>query len=178
MVHVENVNTVKSVKSNSPGKVKIQMNGIEVNAIIDTGSSVNIIDENTYKLIGSPSLFATESSLFPFGVNEKLNVEGKFVANISAKEKEVRSHVHVIKGSRVCNVLSEKASLELGLIKYVHKIELNPESDCPELFEGFGKLSDYELKLHVDESVKPVVQTSRKVPFAHREKVEIKLKEL
>ena len=39
-------------------------------------------------------------------------------------------------------------------------------------------MKGYELKLHVDESVKPVAQHVRRIPFGLREKVDAKLDEL
>ena len=39
-------------------------------------------------------------------------------------------------------------------------------------------MKDYELKLHIDESVKPVAQHVRRIPFGLREKVDAKLDEL
>ena len=47
-----------------------------------------------------------------------------------------------------------------------------------ELFSGVGLLKGYELKLNIDDSVKPVAQPVRRIPFAVREKVERKLDEL
>jgi hypothetical protein len=32
-------------------------------------------------------------------------------------------------------------------------------------FTGLGKLKDFKLQLHVDESIKPVAQTARKIPL-------------
>ena len=46
------------------------------------------------------------------------------------------------------------------------------------LFTGVGLLKNYELKLHIDESVKPVAQPVRRIPFGLREKVEKKLDQL
>ena len=48
----------------------------------------------------------------------------------------------------------------------------------PELFNGVGLLKNYELGLHVDSSVTPIVQPLRRVPFQLREKVDKKLDEL
>ncbi|KAK3743001.1 hypothetical protein QZH41_007219 [Actinostola sp. cb2023] len=50
--------------------------------------------------------------------------------------------------------------------------------DFKECLEGVGKLKDFKAKLHVDETVKPVAQKQRPVPFGLREKVEMKLDEL
>ena len=53
-------------------------------------------------------------------------------------------------------------------------------SDCSEgdirrqyqdFFTGIGLLKGYELKLHADESVKPVAQPVRRIPFGLRAKV-------
>ena len=46
------------------------------------------------------------------------------------------------------------------------------------LFTGVGLLKGYELKLHIDESVKPVAQPVRRIPFGLREKVDKKLDQL
>ena len=41
-----------------------------------------------------------------------------------------------------------------------------------------AKLKDYELKLHIDESVRPVAQPVCRIPFSRRAKVNEKLDEL
>ena len=48
----------------------------------------------------------------------------------------------------------------------------------PQAFTGLGKLTNYELKLNIDESVTHVAQPIRRIPFSRREKVVQKLKEL
>ena len=45
-------------------------------------------------------------------------------------------------------------------------------------FNGIGKLSDYELKLHIDDSVEPVAQRMYRIPFSLQERVTKKLDEL
>ena len=54
--------------------------------------------------------------------------------------------------------------------------ELKPK--YPSVFQGIGKLKDYQLKLHVDPSVTPVVQKVQRVPFSVKDKVTAKVKEL
>ena len=44
-----------------------------------------------------------------------------------------------------------------------------------DLFNGVGLLKEYELKLLVDDSVKPVAQLVRRIPYRLREKVNKKL---
>ena len=42
-------------------------------------------------------------------------------------------------------------------------------------FDGVGKLTDYQVKIHVNKEVNPVAQHPRRMPFSLREKVERKL---
>ena len=47
-----------------------------------------------------------------------------------------------------------------------------------ERFNGVGLLKDYELKLNIDDSVRPEAHPVRRIPFGARERVERKLDEL
>ena len=71
-------------------------------------------------------------------------------------------------------------SLRLGPSHAVNVV--NTEGDIKEKyrerFNGVGLLRDYELKLNIDNSVKPVAQPVGRIPFGVREKVERKLDEL
>ena len=80
-------------------------------------------------------------------------------------------------------MLSWKTSQELGLSKAVHTVnedssrridKLVEEYDV--LFHGLGKLKGYQVKLHIDESVQPVAQSHRRVPFHVRQQLEEQLK--
>ena len=51
-------------------------------------------------------------------------------------------------------------------------------SDYKEIFEGVGKLKDYQVKLYVDPNIPPVAQPVRRTPFSLRNKVKEKVKEL
>ena len=51
------------------------------------------------------------------------------------------------------------------------------QAKYPSVFHGIGKLKDYQLKLHIDPSVTPVVQKMR-VPFSLKDKVTAKVNEL
>jgi hypothetical protein len=45
-------------------------------------------------------------------------------------------------------------------------------------FTGLGRLKDFKLELHVDESIKPIAQTARKSTFKMKKQLEHELKEL
>ena len=48
----------------------------------------------------------------------------------------------------------------------------------PAVFEGIGKLKEFEVKLHIDDNVPPVAQRHRRVPFHQRQKVTAELRDL
>ena len=76
-------------------------------------------------------------------------------------------------------------SPKLGLLTIAHTVFNNVNatesvadlyiSKHPELFEGVGKLKGYQVKLHIDQSVPPVAQPHRRIPFHTRQKLEEEL---
>ena len=48
----------------------------------------------------------------------------------------------------------------------------------PGVFSGVGRLKNYQLKLHIDPQVTPVVQKMRRIPFSLKDKVTAKVNEL
>ena len=51
-------------------------------------------------------------------------------------------------------------------------------SNRSKVFEGVGKLTDYQLVVHADPNLVPVAQPLRRTPFHARKDIEKKLKEL
>ena len=86
-------------------------------------------------------------------------------------------------------LLRRSSSEELGVLKVgvsVNACESRNTADkkaalkgmYPQVFTGLGKLKNFQLKLHVDESVTPVAQAMRRIPFSRKQKVVDKLEEL
>ena len=48
----------------------------------------------------------------------------------------------------------------------------------PGVFSGVGRLKNYQLELHIDPQVTPVVQKMRRIPFSLKDKVTAKVNEL
>ena len=72
--------------------------------------------------------------------------------------------------------------MELDLLRLEPQVNVVSTPDIVDkykaCFEGVGKLTDYQVKVHVNKEVNPVAQHPRRVPFSLREKVERKLHEL
>ena len=89
----------------------------------------------------------------------------------------------------VLTLISRRDSIELGIlriggdlaynVKSVNsKIMTNMKTKYTSAFSGLGKLRDYQLRLHIDQSVMPVAQPIQRIPFSRRQKVVDKLKKL
>ena len=126
--------------------------------------------------------------LFAYGSTEPLPTLGTFTADVMLAGSNVRCGADfvVVKGNGR-TLLGRKTAEVLSLLR-VGPSQANSvtsgqlESDIQEiykgLFTGVGLLRDYELKLHTDESVKPVAQHVHRIPFGLREKVDKKPDEL
>ena len=90
------------------------------------------------------------------------------------------STIYVLQGTH-SSLLSFSIASKFGLVEV--KIS-NVTSDLslidqyPSVFQGIEKLKDYEVKLHIDETVTPIAQSARKIPFHSRKEVSAELKKL
>ncbi|CAC5374989.1 unnamed protein product [Mytilus coruscus] len=142
--------TVNSIKRDQP-RICVKINESNINVLIDTGSSINI-------------------SL------------GKFDTVIETRDKLTNATVYVSKGTSG-NLLCYDTSLELQIIPQIsralnrNKHELLCEQ-YKDIFHGLGKLKDTQVKIHIDNTVKSIVQPHRRIPFHVRKQVEAELERL
>ena len=126
--------------------------------------------------------------LFAYGGTEPLPTLGTFTADVSLTGNKggCRADFVVVKGDGRTLLGRETAEilnlLHIGPFQANNVVSGGLESCIREkykaLFTGVGLLKGNELKLHIDESVKPVAQPVRRIPFGLREKVDKKLDQL
>ncbi|VDI71448.1 Hypothetical predicted protein [Mytilus galloprovincialis] len=145
------------------------------------GSSINVIDESTFENIKcKPKLSHADTKVFAYGSDKNLKLMGKFHATIETDHKITTAPVYVMKG-RYGNLLCYDTSVDLSIVPVIssvadkHEILCNKYSD---VFNGIGKLKDEKVKIHIDGSVKPVIQPHRRIPFHIRKQVEAELEKL
>ena len=99
----------------------------------------------------------------------------------------------VVKGTTGC-LLSGQTSIDLNFLtvkvnnvktkstftKLASQEKVSPRlqpmvTKCDKVFHGVGKLTDVQVHLHINKEIKPVVQPTRRIPFAIRKKVESEL---
>ncbi|CAE1289526.1 unnamed protein product [Acanthosepion pharaonis] len=103
-----------------------------------------------------------------------------------------RIHGHHLPGRHTCDKESRKAHHWLGDMQWLgllsaHKLSINHISDSDtqippstlkllddhaDLFNGLGKLKGKKVHLHIDETIPPVAQRYRRIPFHVRKDVE------
>jgi len=148
--------------------------------IIDTGSSVNILDEKQWSMLKKrPQLTQVKSRIYAYGAKKPIETLGVFESLIETRNKITVCKIYVTKHSNT-SLMSFQTASELGLIKVnVNSITVDEQitvdqltQSNPELFRGIGKLNNFQVTLHIDKSVKPVAQPHRRIPFHIRKKVE------
>ena len=148
----------------------------------DSGATVNIINEQDYlKMKPRQVLLSCTTRVYPYMSSKPLELCGKFQSDGTNKQDTCSGTFYVAKGpSR--SLLSWKTSQRLKLIQVTNAVE---ETDIPdilkefsELTSGIGEYKGSPVKIHIDESVKPVAQPHRRIPFHVRKQVEEKLDQL
>lgn len=158
-----------------------------IRIMADSGATVNILSKKDFDGFKSkPQLAETSAKVYPYMSDKPLTLCGKFRATVTSGSCSSVETFYVAKGSS-SSILSWTTSQTLNLIKAVSTVEppgnLPPDApdflkEFPNLTSGMGKYKGEPARIHVDESVKPVAQPHRRVPFHVRKQVEEKLKQL
>ncbi|XP_062580744.1 uncharacterized protein LOC134242659 [Saccostrea cucullata] len=139
--------------------------------------TLKVNDQTTHVKIGSPKLEKESNpALAPYGGGKELTVFGSCQLTVEWRGVVQPHKFYAVKGNYGA-LLGYQTCLSFGLVQVDH--QLSPIADrYPDLFVGIGKLKDRTVRIHVDESVKPVAQRSRRTPFHLRPKVEAELQKL
>ena len=164
--------------------IDIELGGVQlVGVLVDSGSTRNVIDRETWEMLKRKNIkcrsWKSSRKLYSYGSEEPLNTAGEFEAELCYKDRQ-RTVTFVVVEEKARPILCRQTSEILATLK----IEINSVSEenlireFPRVFNGVGKLKDFQAKLHIDESVEPIAQKLRPSPFGLREKIEEKLEEL
>lgn len=145
---------------------------------------INLLDRNAYqKIVSKVTLEQSNKKILPYGMQTPLQLLGKTDTEVSANGKSVHATFYVVQGN-YGSLLSHKTASEVGLIQIVCSMKLMQPTlskadqlmlHYPDITKGMGKLKNFQVKLHIDQSVHPVIQPHRCIPFHIRKKVEQEL---
>ena len=186
----EYVYTIDHQENKKPPICQLQINGKTVEMMIDSGASVNLLDETTFQRInshGSESLQPAHTKIYSYGSKTPLPLLGTLTASVKYSNASTSAQLIVVKRKNG-NLLSYHTAQKLGLIAVSISTATVAErnKDDPELlkeefkslFGGIGKVPNKEVKLHIDPDVTPRQQPHRRIPFHVREDVEKELERL
>ena len=161
---------------------KLKINGVVQTIMIDSGATINVMDEKMYEFVKDSSVLEkSNAKLYPYGSTTPLPLLGKIKAEISTNKKSINDIFYVVKNSSGC-LLSFSTAKKLEIINIVNTVKskkghtLIDEFDC--LFKGLGKQKNFQLKLNIDDTVQPVHQKHRRISFSTRDKVKMEIDQL
>ena len=169
-------------------KYRANINGTEVKLLIDSGSSANILDEDTYNnLKPLPSLNSSSTYIYPYNAKAPLHILGIFNAYVKAHDKQTSATFFVIKGKRGSligqNTVTAINLLCIGppqeFVNHLSSVSASTQiilDKHKSTFQGVGKLKNIQLKLHIDQAKVSLQQPIRHLPFHTRKKVSGKIK--
>jgi len=158
----------------SPEKIDVTVGGVVVAMLIDSGASTNVIDKNLWSKLKQDKIKCvsrkSDKKLYAYGSKQPLNVLGTFSALARVEGKETEAEFVVINNEGAA-LLGRETAIQLGVLKLGTRIctvtsNETIMSDYKEIFEGVGKLKNYQIKLHVNPDVPPVAQPVRRTPFS------------
>ena len=114
-----------------------------------------------------------------------MNILGTITVTVEYAGKQVPAQFVVVNNRGTGCLLGHKSATQLNLLPITNSVSTQSEdifskvsAKFPKVFEGAGKLKDFQQTIHVDPTIQPVAQAPRRVPFHVRRKVEAKLDEL
>ncbi|XP_057293836.1 uncharacterized protein LOC130622367 [Hydractinia symbiolongicarpus] len=163
----------------------VTINGCTVEVIIDSGSTINILDEASFNLITPrPVVHEYKVKIYPYKAEKPIFLKGVITASIGSNNQTNIAKFYIVPGNKGSLLGKDTAEaldiLRVGPPQQVAAMEINPDTTPlstkqirhrhQSVFEGTGLLKDFKLKLHINPDVIPVQQLIRRVPFHTKEK--------
>lgn len=113
--------TLQRNNSKAP-KVTLTIGDRDIDFIVDTGASVNVISHDTYsKIPGKPTLCGPVPKVFAYGSRTELPLLGKFSAELCYKDTKLRDTILVTRMPSE-SLSCFKSAEALGLVSIVYKV--------------------------------------------------------
>ena len=165
----------ENVTKNPSVNIKLEVNS--VSAIIDTGSSINLMGMDVYENLSEKPQLKTNNlpHVYAYGESKHMKIRGKFHVPIHHKNNKSDLTFYVSENPGDI-LLSYATSRELGMINIINNIDCNTTEqiveECQDRFVSLGKLNDSTTHLHEDENI-PAEQNSHvRIPFLMRKSVD------
>ena len=179
--------------SNQSARINVDMNGITVPVLIDSGACSNLIDKHTADLLKC-LVKPTSKKLYGYGNRSRcIDLVGETIITVfvPSNGKSTTTVFYVFNGTAT-TLLSKRTSELLDVLRVGPVVGavvgatdglmgsgVQPwVAQFPECFDGVGLFKGFQVSLHIDSTVEPVVQPVRRVPFGLRKQLKARLDEL
>ncbi len=163
-----------SGRTTDPLRETVQINQVDVSMEVDTGASLSVISEETYKASWSlerrPPLRPSGAGLRTY-TGEELEVLGRVVVSVSYRGQQKELSLLVVRGSGP-SLLGRDWLAELRLDwKELHRVHMAPRrrlqtvlENHPDVFrDELGTLKDVQATIHVEPKAQPTFCRPRPV---------------
>ena len=166
--------TLHSMHDKMQPLTEITIGNKTVTCLIDSGAGVNVIETSSFNQLKNMHIQPTSKRIYGYRSSKPLPVVGKF-----ENSKSTVTQFCVVDGCDG-NLIGYETAIDLGLLRIVNSVSTpkvdNIIEDYKDCFEGLEKMKGKTAKLHVNDSVKPLAQKYRRLPFHIRDQVEAELK--
>ena len=173
--------------SQSDFTVEVIVNNILGRLLADTGAKVSVCGKKEAHSWGLlTKMVPTNSKLKPYN-SPPIPVIGTARCSATFGSTSIPVVWHIIDGQ--CQpILSGQSAKQLGIISFqsepavfapINMIHAQTKGEIQEIlikhkenFHGIGKMKNYQVKLHVDPSIKPIATPPRSIPYHLRERAD------
>lgn len=169
----------------------VKMYNKKIRMQLDSGSDISIINTQTYKNLGKPTLLKSKK-IARTVTGDKIKLEGEIWVNVTFNNKIKQMRIFVMKNTNnlfgtdaitkfnlwdmpinsFCNKISETKD-------NIKNIQAELKSAYPEVFtEGLGRCTRTSANIQLKKNVQPIFRKKRSIPFAALEKVDQELERL
>ena len=171
------IGTVGSAAQSGPKEWTsvLEIAGRRITFTLDTGAQANILPKNLFHKLKHGPLQHSNARLTAYN-GERLPVAGKAQFSCTVKEKTKLLEFQVV-DMQAKPILGLASCEALNLIQLVDIIGDEELVSFADVFKGLGEMED-DYTIRVDQSVRPVVHASRKVPAALRDELKKELQRM
>lgn len=163
--------------------VNVEINGVKLDMIIDSGATCNIINSETKKKLKHAGVKFEKSNktIQPY-CSKPIKASVQTTVIITHKGESSEAEIICLEGDSP-PLLGRKTAEALHVLAldklYLVEEEIKElEKRYPGVTKGIGKFKGETVKLHVDKSVPPVARKQIRIPFHLRNKVDKELDRL
>ena len=183
-----------NVGHDSEGVLNFNVGGVDLDMLVDSGATTNVIDESTWVVLKANNIICksrkSSETLKAYAQSKPLKVKGTFDCDIKSGSHTAHATFSVIKGTGI-PLLGRKTATELSVLRVGYDLDIasvdhekvenkdnltiqqiKVKQQYPELCTGVGLLKDKQVTIHIKQDVTPVAQRMRRIPYHLRDKVD------